>query len=159
MRHFIRILPLVLLSAGCMTTGVPGPDSPNPFVFVTASEASDRIASVPVERHLSFTSLVNAGEHSSLLVFRDATGEAELHEYDTDFWVVREGAATLVYGGQIIEPRETAPGEIRGNSIHEGRRREIRAGDIVNIPPDMSHQLVLDEGQTITYLIVKIREQ
>src|SRR5262245_1973189 len=48
---------------------------------------------------------------------RDKPGQAEVHEQDTDILYVLDGTATLVTGGKVIDPKPTAAGEIRGQSI------------------------------------------
>src|SRR5574341_2535595 len=45
---------------------------------------------------------------------REAPGQAEMHEGDTDVWYVLAGAATLVTGGALVDSSVTGPGEHRG---------------------------------------------
>src|SRR5262245_35270430 len=45
---------------------------------------------------------------------RDKAGVAEVHEQDADIIYVQEGSATFVTGGAVVDPKPTAPGEIRG---------------------------------------------
>jgi glc operon protein GlcG len=70
---------------------------------------------------------------------RDGAGQAELHATDTDIFYVLEGRATVIVGGEIVDGRETAPGEIRGSAIRGGEPREIRAGDVLTIPRGVPH--------------------
>ncbi len=106
----------------------------------------------------AFVILENSGTTLTALIYRGATGEAEVHEKMGDFFVVRAGTATLVIGGQLFEPRATAPGEFVATHIVGGDRREIAVGDIVHIPPKAPHQLIIPAGQSLTYVIVKVKE-
>ncbi len=54
----------------------------------------------------------------SMLAFRSQSGKAELHEKFADFYVVVDGNATLVSGGTMVNGAPSAPGEVRGDSIH-----------------------------------------
>jgi mannose-6-phosphate isomerase-like protein (cupin superfamily) len=94
----------------------------------------------------------------TMLAFRSKSGKAELHEKFADFYFVVGGAATLVSGGHMVNSSTTAPGEVRGDSVQDGRETKLKKGDIVHIPANIPHQLVLDKGATFQYFIVKVQE-
>lgn len=106
--------------------------------------------------HYAIEQLGDYGSHYMLMVHREGNGPAELHAKQTDFYVVWEGSATLYIGGEIAEPNEIEPGEVRGKSIQGGQSYKLAPGSTVNIPPNTPHQVTLDDGETITYLIVKV---
>ena len=56
---------------------------------------------------------------------REAAGLAEVHSVDADIAYVREGNATLVTGGTLINPRTIEPNEIRGDGVVGGQEREL----------------------------------
>ena len=68
------------------------------------------------------------------LAFRSQSGKAELHEKFADFYVVVDGNATLVSGGHVVNPTTTAPGEVRGDSVQDGKQTKLKKGDVVHIP-------------------------
>jgi glc operon protein GlcG len=70
---------------------------------------------------------------------RDGPGEAEVHLWDGDIMYVLDGAATLVTGGTVVEPRTVAPGEVRGPRIEGGTARELGPGDVVHVPAGSPH--------------------
>jgi mannose-6-phosphate isomerase-like protein (cupin superfamily) len=94
----------------------------------------------------------------TMLAFRNKSGKAELHEKFADFYVVVEGQATLVTGGQMVNGKPTAPGEVRGDSITDGKETKLKKGDIVHIPANIPHQLMLANGDTFQYFIIKVQE-
>jgi mannose-6-phosphate isomerase-like protein (cupin superfamily) len=79
-----------------------------------------------------------------------------MHEGVTDFYVVQAGSATLHLGGEISGSKEIEPGEHRGASLRGAKTRRLAAGDVVNIPAKLPHQITVGEDETITYMIVKI---
>jgi mannose-6-phosphate isomerase-like protein (cupin superfamily) len=101
-------------------------------------------------------SLGSYGNHNFLIAHREGSGEAELHETQNDVMVVESGEATLVVGGTVVDPRTTAPHEIRGPSIRGGENVALAAGDVVHIPIKTAHQMLLESGKQITYFVVKI---
>jgi len=70
---------------------------------------------------------------------RDKPGLAEIHERETDVVYVLEGTATLVTGGTAVDPKVTAPGEIRGAAIQGGNARQLSKGDVIVIPKGVPH--------------------
>ncbi len=96
------------------------------------------------------------GNHNFLIAHREGNGEAELHETQNDVMVVESGEATLVVGGTVVNPRTTAPHEVRGPSIRGGEKVALAAGDVVHIPIKTAHQMLVESGKQITYFVVKI---
>jgi mannose-6-phosphate isomerase-like protein (cupin superfamily) len=103
--------------------------------------------------------LGNFGNHSLMTSYRDSNGEAEVHEKVADVFIVRSGSATLMIGGKVVAPKTTAPNEIRGTSIEGGEKHTIEAGDIVNIPANTPHQVLVEKGKVVTYDVVKINQK
>ena len=85
---------------------------------------------------------------------REAPGEAEVHEHETDVFYVLEGSATFVTGGSVVDPRIVAPGEIRGSAIRGGESRRLTAGDVVVIPRGVPHWFK-ESDNPFLYFVVK----
>jgi len=96
--------------------------------------------------------------HYTMLAFRRSSGGGELHQYFADVFYVLDGHATVLTGGQLVDPKTTAPGEVRGKSVEGGKHQELRAGDVVHIPAGMPHQMLLNQGDSITYFVIKVEE-
>jgi mannose-6-phosphate isomerase-like protein (cupin superfamily) len=100
--------------------------------------------------------LAGYGNHSFSVAHREGDGEAELHETQNDVLVVESGEATLWVGGTVVNPRTTAPHEIRGPSIRGGEKIPLATGDVVHIPVKTAHRMLVENGKQITYFVVKI---
>lgn len=87
---------------------------------------------------------------------RDQAGMAEIHEQDADIIYVLEGSATFVTGGTVVEPKPTAPGEIRGKEISGGDTRQIAKGDVIIVPAGTPHWFKEVPGP-LNYYVVKAR--
>src|SRR5882757_5550660 len=88
---------------------------------------------------------------------READGVPELHETQADVFFVGSGTATLVVGGTMVGGETTAPHEKRNGKIEGGARQKLSAGDVVRIPANMPHRMVLDGGKEFAYFVVKIK--
>jgi mannose-6-phosphate isomerase-like protein (cupin superfamily) len=92
-----------------------------------------------------------------MLAHREADGQPELHETQADVFVVESGSATLVVGGTLVDAETSAPHEKRNGTIQGGTRQKLSPGDVVRIPANMPHQLVLDGAPEFTYFVIKIK--
>jgi len=99
------------------------------------------------------------GNHYTMLAHREGNGQAELHETDADVFVVQTGTATLVVGGKIRDPKNSAPNEVRGSAIDGGTKKVLGPGDIVHIAAKTPHQLLIDQGKEFTYFTLKVSGQ
>lgn len=88
---------------------------------------------------------------------REAPGVGEVHVKDTDILYVLEGSATLVTGGTLLDPKEVAPGEIRGSAISGGETREIAKGDVVVVPNGTPHWFRAVRPPVL-YYVVKVTD-
>ncbi len=102
------------------------------------------------------TQKADFGDHLLEISHREANGRAELHKIKADVIVIQTGAATLVTGGEVIDPVATGPNEIQGSGIRSGVTRMVGPGDIIEIPAGVPHQFFLAPGTQITYLVVKV---
>lgn len=87
---------------------------------------------------------------------RDKPGQSELHEKDTDIFYVLQGSATFVTGGKMLEPKTTAPGEVRGSGIEGGETHTLSKDDVIIIPAGVPHWFKDVQG-TFLYFVVKVQ--
>ncbi len=100
-------------------------------------------------------SFLETPEYRIATARREGPGEVEIHGIDTDILYVVEGAATLVTGGEMLEPRTTGPNEIRGSSIKGGETKTAGKGDIIVIPKTVPHWFKEVTQAPFVYLVVK----
>jgi mannose-6-phosphate isomerase-like protein (cupin superfamily) len=100
-------------------------------------------------------SLATFSNHAVLLTYREASGEAEMHDTKADVYVVVAGTATLEVGGAVVNAKKKGP-ETLGSSIRGGVKKSLAPGDIVHIPAKTPHQLLIKPGGKFTYVILKV---
>ncbi|MES1262328.1 MAG: cupin domain-containing protein [Acidobacteriota bacterium] len=108
---------------------------------------------------LASETVANWGNHQMLVIHREATGQAEYHEKQIDFIIVRGGQGSIRIGGKIVDGKTSAPNEIRGTSIEGAELHPLKEGDVMHIPAKTPHQVMLETGQTIDYLAIKVDVQ
>ncbi len=103
--------------------------------------------------------LADYGNYNTQLAHREGNGEAELHARMADIFVIQSGEATVLVGGKIEGAHPTGPGEIRGAAVTGGERRRVSVGDVVHIPANTPHQMLVDAGRQVTYFVVKVESR
>lgn len=145
----------VLLTLAAASLGVSEPPG---LAYWSASDLKNyakQLAPKMNPEKVAVEQLGNFGSHSVLMAHREGNGPAASHA-GTDFYVVQSGEATLVLGGAVVDAKAKRPGEVWGTSIRGGKKIKVTAGDAVNIPPNTPHQILLEPGGKITYMVVKI---
>ena len=134
---------------------LPTPDQYSPADLMAMEKKLEQKADAS---GLATETLKKYASDYTMLTFRSKSGKAELHEKFADFYFVLGGEATLVSGGHLVNSSTTAPGEVRGDSVQDGTETKLKKGDIVHIPANIPHQLVLAKGTTFQYFIIKVQE-
>lgn len=154
----MKILLTALLFAGF---ALPAGD-PAGFHYWSSSELkgfAKTLAPKIDAQKVATQSLGGHGNYSFMIAHREGSGQAEWHETQADIFVVQSGNATLVYGGQLVNGKTTAPHEMRAASISGGAEKKLAPGDVVTIPAKTPHQVKLDAGaKEFTYLTVKVTQ-
>jgi mannose-6-phosphate isomerase-like protein (cupin superfamily) len=107
--------------------------------------------------HMSSRRLGDFNNDTFMLARRQADGVPEWHENQADVFFVQSGSATLVVGGTLVGAQLVEPHEKRNGTIQGGIRKKLSAGDVVRIPAQVPHQLVLDGSKEFTYFVVKVK--
>ncbi len=121
-------------------------------------ERAKHLRQLAAEKGSASETLEKYPHHYTMLAFRNRSGAGELHQNFADLFYILDGHATVVTGGELVDPKTTAPGESAGTSVKGGSGKEVKAGDVVHIPAGMPHQMVLAAGDTVTYFVVKVEE-
>jgi len=96
------------------------------------------------------------GDHSLQIGHREEDGKAEIHMTKADVMVIQSGSAVLITGGEAIDKVASGPNEFLGSGIKGGVRHDMKAGDIIEIPPGVPHQFLVPKGGQVTYFVTKV---
>jgi len=128
---------------------------PDGYAQYSTADLKTRVdAAKPDDHKVRMDRVANWGNHSLLAIRREADGEAEVHDTQVDVIFVKSGEGTLILGGTVVEPRTTAPGEIRGKSIKGGVSKKMAAGDVLHIPAKIPHQMLVPKS--LSFEVVKV---
>lgn len=94
-----------------------------------------------------------------VLAQRRATGPAEYHERTNHVFIMVEGEATLVVGGTMVDPKRTAPYQMRAPSIEGGTTHHMSKGDVITIPAKTPHWFKEIPTKTVAYYAVNIESE
>jgi mannose-6-phosphate isomerase-like protein (cupin superfamily) len=102
--------------------------------------------------------LVNAPDLIVLGAHRNAAGQVEVHDKETDVMYVVDGDGTIITGGTMVGGKVTAPGQWRGKEIEGGKAQHLAKGDVMVIPAGIPHWFK-EVPQSISYYVVKVIKQ
>lgn len=164
MRILTRVIipaAFVLLSMGALSQTMTSTEKPDQKAAVWPPaqllERAQHLRQLAAKSDGSASETVdNYPHHYTMLAFRSHSGGGEMHENFTDLFYILEGHGALITGGKVADAKTTAPGEVRGSAVMGGARQEFKAGDVVHIPAGVPHQMLVPEGETVTYFVVKI---
>jgi mannose-6-phosphate isomerase-like protein (cupin superfamily) len=153
----MKLIVIALLAAGF---ALPAGDPQGLYVWKAAElkAFSKNLAPKINDKKVATQDIAKNGNYRFMVAHREASGEAEFHAVDADIFVVESGTGTLVYGGEMVDAKTTAPNEMRGPSIKGGMEKTLGAGDIVTIPAKVPHQVKLAPGKEFTYFVVKVTQ-
>jgi mannose-6-phosphate isomerase-like protein (cupin superfamily) len=89
-----------------------------------------------------------------ILANRRGAGEVEVHAKTNHVFIIVEGEATLVTGGTLVNPRQTAPDQTRAVSVTGGEAHHLSKGDVITIPAKTPHWFKEVPTQTIAYYAI-----
>lgn len=89
------------------------------------------------------------------VIYAGRPGPWESHRECVDIYFIRNGAGLAQLGGEITNPKEETPGEMRGAAVTGARQYTVTRGDMVVIPRKGAHHM-----QPLTaklgYLLLKV---
>ena len=137
----IVLVCVVLFSAAAILTGA-GPG----VTFIAADKVTNSLAKGGVL--LTQPDLIVQGAH------RDAPGQVEVHDKETDVIYMIDGEATIVTGGTMVGGKNTAPGQWRGTEIQGGETQHLTKGDVIVVPAGIPHWFK-EVPKSVNYFVVK----
>jgi mannose-6-phosphate isomerase-like protein (cupin superfamily) len=109
-----------------------------------------------------FERVLEAAEHrphSISIVHREGYTQPEIHELKWDLYVILEGSGTLLVGGErtnwISDGRPSAE---QRPGLGGAEAFDVVEGDVVHVPARVWHQVVLEEGSAMTYMLINVME-
>jgi mannose-6-phosphate isomerase-like protein (cupin superfamily) len=142
-------MKLWLVSATLFTLGVLAGAQPDSSGAVHVDPGKVAAALAKGGTLVTRPDLLVSGSH------REAAGQVEVHDKETDVLYIVEGEATLVIGGKMVDGKVTRPGQWLGKDITGGQTSRIAKGDVFVIPAGIPHWFK-EVPKSISYFVVKV---
>jgi len=94
-----------------------------------------------------------------ILAQRREAGQVEYHDRTNHVFILAEGEATLVVGGTMVDPKRTAPDQMRAPSVQGGTTYHLSKGDVITIPAKTPHWFKEVPTKTVAYYAVNIESE
>jgi uncharacterized protein GlcG (DUF336 family)/uncharacterized RmlC-like cupin family protein len=99
--------------------------------------------------------LLDAGAFKLDAGRRSSPGEVEYHANTVDVMHVVDGTATVLTGGEMVDARAVADGELRADTVVGGHPHRLSAGDVLAVPAGVPHQFT-EVSDPFLYFVVKV---
>jgi quercetin dioxygenase-like cupin family protein len=86
---------------------------------------------------------------------REAAGQVEVHDKETDVLYVIDGEATFAYGGRMVGGKVSRPGQWLGTGIDGGETHHLGKGDVFVVPAGVPHWFK-EVPKSVSYFVVKV---
>ena len=142
-------LNLWLVTAALFTIGVLAGAQSNSSGAIHV--APDKVAAALAKGGSLVTrpDLLVSGSH------REAAGQVEVHDAETDVLYIMDGEATFVVGGKMVGGKLSRPGQWLGSDITGGETRHIAKGEVFVVPAGIPHWFK-EVPKSISYFVVKV---
>ena len=94
-----------------------------------------------------------------VLAQRREAGMVEYHDHTNHVFIMVEGEATMVVGGTMVQPKRTAPDQMRAPSLEGGTTYHLSKGDVITIPAKTPHWFKEVPTKTVAYYAVNIESE
>jgi len=98
-----------------------------------------------VNHEKTAAAFVNGGrviEDEALIVIanRGKQRGSEMHDHTNHVFIIVDGEAEFITGGNMTDPKVISPGQTRGSGIEGGTVHHLSKGDVITIPARTPHQ-------------------
>jgi mannose-6-phosphate isomerase-like protein (cupin superfamily) len=142
-------MKLWLIAASLFTIGVLAGAQTDSSGVVHADPAKVAAALAKGGTLVTRPDLLVSGSH------REAAGQVEVHDKETDVLYFTDGEATLVFGGKMVGGKVTRPGQWLGSDITGGETHHVAKGDVFVIPAGIPHWFK-EVPKSVSYFVVKV---
>ena len=152
----MKLTAVLLLTTATLTAQAPPSQMITGTSIKTTGDALLKQAKASQDG-LAFNVLLTRPDGEEQLAVRTKSGQGEWHHDMADVLIALDGEAEIITGGEVVNAKETKPGEKRGDSVRGGTKQPFRAGDAIRIEPQTAHQILMKPGTTLRYFVIKIK--
>jgi mannose-6-phosphate isomerase-like protein (cupin superfamily) len=156
--HKIARFACLIITMAALSVSAADPPGVKSWTSAELKDFEKSLASKMSAQKVASEALGSFGNHNMLVAHREGNGQGEVHEQQADVFVIQTGEAVIRLGGELVDGKQVRPNELLGSSVRGGVEKKLRAGDVIHVPAKTPHQMLVQSGQQVTYLVVKVTE-
>jgi mannose-6-phosphate isomerase-like protein (cupin superfamily) len=124
----------------------PPPTDPTKLGYMSAADLAAALSKLGTDRPASSVRVFTMAPYR--VAVEHLTGQpqiAAIHEAEAELFYVISGSATIVTGGELVEPTRNGT-NLLSKGITGGTAQKISPGDFVFVPPGLPHVLTDVQG-------------
>jgi mannose-6-phosphate isomerase-like protein (cupin superfamily) len=153
----IAIAVTLTLGSASAQQVAPHARPPEPLKYISAGDLAARLVSPQPDARATFTIVTDHENYWAEYVTRTGVGDPEQHDHWLDSIHVISGDGAITYGGTFAGATGNSLGEPRGGKIVGGTIITVHAGDYLEIPAGVPHQMTAVSPK-FTFIVFKSRQ-
>ncbi len=96
--------------------------------------------------------------HDVQIIHRSGYTQPEIHATKWDIYVILDGSGTAYVGGERVNWIDGRPPEEQRPRLSGAQEFQLTKGDMLHVPARSWHQVLTEEGESITYALINVFE-
>ena len=96
--------------------------------------------------------------HDVQIIHRSGYTQPEIHATKWDIYVILDGSGTVHVGGERVNWIDGRPPEEQRPRLQGAQEFQVSVGDMLHVPARVWHQVLTEEGRSITYVLINVIE-
>ena len=96
--------------------------------------------------------------HDVQVIHRSGYTQPEIHADKWDIYVILDGSGKVHVGGERVNWIDGRPPEEQRPRLQGAQEFEVSVGDMLHVPARVWHQVLTEEGRSITYALINVIE-
>ena len=92
------------------------------------------------------------------IIHRAGYTQPEIHASKWDLYLILDGSGTALIGGERVNWIDGLPPEEQRPGLRGAQEFRVTEGDVVHVPARVWHQILMEPGESITYVLVNVIE-
>ncbi len=163
-------IPAAALGQDNPFAGVPNEPRPSEYIHWDAEAFAELQSGLEQEvrdgsriwgTRFVYTSALPSADHRHhdvQIIHRSGYTQPEIHDTKWDIYVILDGSGTAYIGGERVNWIDGRPPEEQRPRLSGAEVFQVTKGDMLHVPARSWHQVLTEEGESITYALINVFE-
>jgi mannose-6-phosphate isomerase-like protein (cupin superfamily) len=156
----LLVTATLILSTPAWSQAPAAGAAPAPSLNAVATSADVQALIAEAEampaRPVIVQNIAGAGPYRATMEYRKGPSTASVHLTEGEMDYVIDGTGSFVYGGTLVDSKQTNPANLSGTSIQGGTKIRLTKGEWIVLPTNTPHWTIPDDGVAVVLMTFHI---